>query len=523
MQINNFEKIFGDKILFDKTTVKLSKGDKIALLGQNGTGKTTLFRCIAGLESYEGEIVFDGTVAVMEQEKHFDTLQVTFNDYLASKQEVIETRMRELESLMGEPSIYEHENKYNKVLYEHMQLSSRTQEAVERQDQVVILDSLGYDETILDRPIADLSGGEKTALRLTEVLSKHADILLLDEPTNHLDYTSIKWLEQKLRRSEQTIFIVSHDRFFLNSFVSVVLEIENKQLVKYKGNYDYYLQARVEHRDLIAKKRERIETKRKSLLDSAEQKRTWAHKNGNKSMRMQADRLEREANDLPILPDLQEDIYSFRLKGASSLGKLAFELKQVSKSYDEPVLQQVSVSLENYERVGIIGENGSGKSTLLNLLAGLIEPTSGTIYTGQKVQIGYFDQEGEALPKRKTVRDYLLEINASLPDHKIDQLAKDFGLAHDFAKKKIGALSGGEKSRLQLMTLLQGSYNVLLLDEPTNHLDLELRESLEAALRKFPGLVVFISHDRYFVEKVATQLLQVQHGQVVQLAKGAFR
>src|SRR6056297_3960193 len=215
MRIINLEKKFGDKIIFDKENLDLTKGDKVALLGQNGTGKTTLFKNIEGDEFFDGEIIFEGDLAVMEQEKTFDQINLTFDDYLDQKKQIIQDRITNLEKQMGLPEVYENEKRYLRVLREHEILCSRTKESREIEKQKNILESLGYDISILQRPIVNLSGGQKTALRLTECLSKDADILLLDEPTNHLDFNSIDWLESKLKETNQTVIMVSHDRLFI--------------------------------------------------------------------------------------------------------------------------------------------------------------------------------------------------------------------------------------------------------------------------------------------------------------------
>lgn len=519
MKITNLEKRYGDKIIFNKANLDLNKGDKVALLGQNGTGKTTLFKCLDGDEFFDGEINFEGNLAVMEQEKIFDKIDLTFEDYLEQKKQVIQDKISKLEEQMGLPEVYENEKRYHKVLREHEILCSRTKESKEIEKQKNILTSLGYTIEILKKPIVNLSGGQKTALRLTECLSKEADVLLLDEPTNHLDFHSISWLESKIKESNQTIIIVSHDRYFIDEIVNVVVEIENKNLIKYNTNYSKYLKEREHHRELLRKKHESIESKRDRLLESAKEKHKWAHKNGHKGMRITADRLERDANSLPetIDPETLEDRYIFSCRNGIPTGKIVFEIKNLSKSYDRNIFHNLNINIDKNDRICILGENGVGKTTLLKVMTGLIDADSGTIRKSENINIGYFDQEGENLPKNKKVVDYFLDVNDTMADHQIANLAKKFGLDHDLPKKIIKTLSGGEKARLQLMALFSGGYNVLVLDEPTNHLDLELREALEEALKKFTGAIIFVSHDRYFINRVATKIVKLKHNEIKEM------
>lgn len=516
MKIINLEKVYGDKVIFDKANLIINKGDKVALLGQNGTGKTSLFRCITGDEFFDGEIIIDGRIAVMEQEKVFDEVNLTFGEYLAQKQTVIDKKISDLEEQMGLPEVYENEKKFNQVLHEHERLCSRTTESKELEKQKDTLYSLGYPVSILDKPISSLSGGQRTALRLTECLSKDADVLLLDEPTNHLDFDSIWWLENKLSKSSQTVIIISHDRFFLDTFVNVVVEIENLDFKKYGTNYSGYLIQRVQHREHMKRQHDIMKAKKDKALASAKEKRIWAHQNGNQSMRIMADRLERQAEELPTIPDPNEleQRYKFECHSSIQTGVSIFETKDLKKSYNKLVFDHATLSISRGDRIGIIGENGSGKTTLLKVLTGLVKADSGTLSLGHNMQIGYFDQEGEDLPVKKKVIDYLMSVNDRLTDYQIASLAKKFGLDHDLPKKKISSLSGGEKSRLQLMAIFSGGYNVLVLDEPTNHLDLELREALEEALRKFAGTVIFVSHDRFFINKVATSIIELKDGTV---------
>ena len=515
LKIKNFTKEFGHNSLFENALASIDSGERVALIGSNGAGKTTLLRCIAGEEDFDGdvELVANTRVALMEQERVFEAVESSFIDYLEMKKQRIEQAKQLLETKLGEPSVYENQKLYDRILHEYALLCSRTVEGRESNRLLSLLQELQFDPTLLTQPICKLSGGQKTVLRLVEVLSVDADLLILDEPTNHLDFRKISWLERYLRAGAQTVLVVSHDREFINRFVNKVLEIENKSLQTYRGNYVQYVQLRAEHRETMRARYESVTAKKERMLESAEEKRLWASLAGNRGQRITADRLERAANALPDVadPETLEENYTLRVVDGPRLPNRVCEVQTVSMALGERVLlSQASLTIQRGERVALLGANGVGKTTLLKLFMGLLKPDAGSIFVAENARIGYFDQEGENLPKDKKVMEYLRKEFVTFSDHHIERLAEQFGLEFDLPKKKIKDLSGGEKARVQLLALLAGGYNVLLLDEPTNHLDLSLRESLEVALQKFTGTVLFVSHDRYFIKRVATSVVTLK-------------
>ncbi len=519
LRIKNLIKLFGDKEIFSNAELIVQDKDRIALLGQNGTGKSTLFNCIAGIEDFQGSITLDNNpkVAVMEQEKDFDDLDLTFEDYLNQKKEKIDLRLKGLEEQIGDPEVYSDMSKYEKVMHEYELLCSRTTESVELDKFKKFLDELGFSLDLLPQKISTLSGGQKTALRLSECLAKNADFLLLDEPTNHLDFKSRKWLETYLIDSEKTIIVISHDRYFLDRFVTKVVEIENKVLELYNTNYSSYIVERAKHRQILTTTHAVTKKKKERLLASMREKRKWAHKEGDKRFKVIADNLERRAENLPdtFNPEDDDANYIFKCKNGPRSSNLVFETKNISKQFGDQILfDNVTLQIHRGERIAVVGDNGVGKTTLLKVLTRNIVVDSGEVSNNSDLRVGYFDQESKTLDYNQKVMDYLRSEYAHMEDWDILSLASKFGFEHDIQKKKIKSLSGGEKARLQLLKITLAGYNVLILDEPTNHLDLELREALEKALSIYEGTVVFVSHDRYFIDKVATKIFKLSYAEI---------
>ncbi|MCF7872149.1 ATP-binding cassette domain-containing protein [Candidatus Woesearchaeota archaeon] len=519
LNIKNLEKKFGTNILFENASLQLNEGDKMAFVGQNGRGKTTLIKCISGDEDFQGsiELTPETKIAVMEQQKTFDGIAETFREYLKQKKNKINKKIKELEEEMGKPEVYENPQRFDKLLHEHALLCSRITEDIEEDKLKTNLQSLNFPLELLDQPISSLSGGEKTALRLSECLGKEANLLILDEPTNHLDFKAINWFEEWIRNSGKTILVITHDRKFLDNVVNRVAEIENKNIAVYKTNYTGYLQERIKHRIEMHKQHQATEKERQRLMDSSKQKRIWASKNGNKSMRMQADNLERRAEELPKIEDPSEleKKYEFQCKEGKKSSDMIFEIKNMSKSFGtKKVLANVNLLIHRGQKIALIGMNGIGKSTLLKILNKKIAPDSGEANQGQNLKIGYFDQESKNFNPEEKVETYMLDLYGNMHDNQIQSMARKFGFEHDLRKKKISALSGGEKARLQLLKLMLEEYNVLLLDEPTNHLDLELREALEKALKNWEGTILFVSHDRFFIDRVATHIMELEEGKI---------
>ncbi|MBT3985115.1 ABC-F family ATP-binding cassette domain-containing protein [archaeon] len=515
LNIKNLKKAFGNKILFKDCKLSIHKNNKIALIGQNGTGKSTLIKCISGEEDFEGTIDTNNTkISIMEQEREFEKSEGTFTEYLQEKHDKIEKLKIKYEEMLGDPNIYEDYKKFERIDNEFQILLARQTEKIEEVNIRKTLKSLKFEMEDYDKKIKNLSGGQRTKLRLAECLAKNVDFYIFDEPTNHIDFETLKWLEDHLERNIATFIVVSHDRYFLKKLVNRVIEIENLNIKDYKCTYAEYI-ARREHHLLNTEHKFKTVTKeKKRLMASAKEKRQWAQVHGSKQLKNFADALERRAEELPEVFNPKEFIKDFKLKFEPGLntGKRIFAVKDLKKSFgDLNLFDNVEFTVNREDKVAIIGGNGTGKTTLLKILAEIIKPNKGEISEGINLKVGYFDQEFSDINMNQRVMEFLTNHFAHMRDHVIIATAIKFGFPRDKLRDKMKTLSGGEKARINLVRLMEQNCNVLLLDEPTNNLDLELRTMLENALKNYKGTVIFVSHDRYFINKVATKTLVIEN------------
>lgn len=512
IRINNLSKSFGNKILFENTSCTIQPEEKIAIIGQNGTGKTTLIKCIQGEEEYQGTIEVKENISIMEQEKKFNEKHKTFQEYLDEKFDYVEQKKQQLETKLGDQNIYEDEKKFTRICNEYELLCKQIQHKIHKEKLMQILKQLEFPEEKLKENINTLSGGQKTKLRLAEVLATNSKIIILDEPTNHLDLKTRNYLENYLQETNKTILVISHDRYFLKKIVTKVIEIENKQLQVYNTNYNNYIQQRNQRWIALEKEHHATQKKKQKLLQSAKQKREWAHLQGNIKLKQLADRLQRNANNLKTTIDVATLKQHFEIKfnQEKQTGNIIYTLKKATKNYhNKQILQNINLEIQKKQRIAIIGDNGTGKTTLLKILASIELLTTGTKENGFNLEIGYFDQELTNVKTNQKLLDFFLENFPNKSDQQIAKLAISLGFENSKFKTKIKLLSGGEKARLNLIRLTAKNHNVLLLDEPTNNLDLELTQMLEKALQQFPGTVIFVSHDRQFIDNVATHLIEI--------------
>ena len=521
LRIKNLSKKFGSKILFEKGEFIIHENERCALIGQNGTGKSTLIKCIMGEEDFEGIIELNKNIklSVMLQEKQFEDSEHTFSEYLKEKIEMIEDRKRQCELKIGDAKIYEDMEKFGKIMQEYELLCRRTTEQIEKSKLKEILTELKFEMEDYNKKIINLSGGQKTKLRLAECLCKDANFMILDEPTNHLDFETLRWLENHLLATKKTILVISHDRYFLSKIINKVVEIENTKFQNYIGKYEEYLKEKSKHFESLEHKFLAVSKEKKRLLDSAKEKREWASIKRSKKLKIIADRLERRAEELPEVFDPKEFVQRFKINFEEGIrpGNDIFTLKNVEKSFNNfTVFKKASFEVHKGEKIAIIGENGSGKSTLIKILCSLISSDSGEFIVGCNVKIGYFEQELKNIDPTQKVIDFFADSFKNLQRHDIISLAVRSGFPRDKLKNKLSTLSGGEKARLNLIRLMTEKFNVLLLDEPTNNLDIELIETLEKSLAEYKGTIIFISHDRYFIDKIATSLLIINNNEIRQ-------
>jgi len=513
LRIKNLTKTFGSKVLLQNSELVIHPKERIALLGQNGTGKSTFLKCITGEEDYEGiiELAPKTKLSAMAQEREFEEENNNFLAYLLAKKEKTAKKREAVEAKLGEEEVYSNPEKYGSILSEYEALCARTTDNIEEVSIKKILADLKFELEDYDKPVSTLSGGQRTKLRLAESLSKKASLYILDEPTNHLDLATRAWLERYLIRLDASLIIISHDRYFVNKLVGRVLEIQDQKLVSYSGNYTNYLGARVKYLERLQLKFDDNEKEKARLQSSIAEKREWMKKNKSKKLKIQIEHLQRRIDELPKLNDPSEfeSYFDLEFKAAEQTPSIVYEVNDLSKAFGENlVLNSVNFEIRRGDRIAIIGANGCGKSTLLKILNSGNE----AVKEGHNLKLGYFDQEFKDMNPKSKIMAYL--DNHFGPEHELISFLIKLGFARDKIQNKISTLSGGEKARLSFARLMLGKHNVLLLDEPTNNIDLELLEGLENAMKNFEGSIVFVSHDRLFMDKLATKMFLIENKKV---------
>ncbi|HFD0827398.1 TPA: ABC-F family ATP-binding cassette domain-containing protein [Enterococcus faecium] len=511
LKVTDLKKTYGEKDLFDQISFLIHEKDRIGLIGTNGTGKTSLLNIIAGIDSGDGDrqTVFyptDYRIGYLSQAAEFSdeltVLQAVFqgNSPLIQTVRAYEEALIELGENGEDPNV---QKRYAKVEEQMNKEDAWTTDT----NAKIILQKLEISE--LDKKINTLSGGQKKRVSLAQVLIDEPDLLLLDEPTNHLDYQAIEWLENYLKQYRGALLMVTHDRYFLDRVANRIFELSFGKLYEYKGNYEAYVLEKAE-RDRVEVEQEE---KRKRLY---KQELAWMRAGVQARGTKQQARINR-------FEDLKENLYQVNQEddlelnlATQRLGKKVLEIKDGSyRINDQTLLEHLDLLIQSRERLGITGKNGAGKSTLLNILAGRIPLGSGTISIGETVRLAYYTQENEEMAPDKRMIAYLQEAaeEAKTADGSqigVAELLERFLFPRFMHGTLIGKLSGGEKRRLFLLKLLIQQPNVLLLDEPTNDLDIATLTILEDYFRSFPGAVITVSHDRYFLDKVADKLLVFQ-------------
>lgn len=515
LRVRDFEKSFGSKDLLEKASLLIHQGDKLTLLGQNGCGKTTFIKAIADEIDYTGEIELNSgfRLAIMEQEKSFENTPETFSNYLEKKKDKMLEKQSELEEKFTDPEIYEDTIKYEKLLADCTKLQIRAETNIDELKIKEILTELGFEMEDYDKPIFALSGGQKIKLRIAEILSRDADFFVLDEPTNHLDFKSINWLENRIQTSDKTFLLISHDRHFVSVVSNKIIEIENKGFETYECGFNNFLIRRKKRHEALKNKFSSVEREKRRLKKSEDEKRKWAHLVGSKKMKIQADNIKRRSDKLGthINPDELKENYELKFYHGDFISTQVFKATDLSKSFPNlEIFNNINFVIENQERIVLLGKNGIGKSTLLKMFANFDKDYEGTLKISPDLKIGYLDQEFKDMDPKQTVMEYLWEADQTLMEHHIISYLIQFGFDYTRINDKIEKLSGGEKTRISLVKLMLSRFDVLLLDEPTNNLDVELIESLENALNKYKGTIVFVSHDRRFIDRVAKKIFIIK-------------
>lgn len=518
LSCNNLEKNFDDKLIFKNCSFNIEDREKVAIVGINGAGKSTLLKIIVGeLKADDGNVFLskDKALGYLSQYQDINSDNTIYEEMLEAKKNIVEmeNRIRQMEEdmkfLEGEA--------LEKLLTSYTELThnfSLSNGYAYKSEIYGVLKGLGFDEDMYEKHISKLSGGQKTRVALGKMLLSHPDIILLDEPTNHLDIASLSWLENYLSSYNGAVIIVAHDRYFLDRIVTKVIEIDRTKVSVFSGNYTDYAAKKTAIRESLMRQYMNQQREIKHQEEVIEKLRSF---NREKSIK-RAESREKMLDKIEVLekPDGDNKTMKLTLTPKIISGNDVLTVDSLYKSFGSQILfKNISFDIKRNERVAIIGENGTGKTTILKIINGLLSADNGTVTLGAKVHIGYYDQEHQLLNMEKTIFDEISDAYPTLTNTEIRNMLAAFLFTGDDVFKLVSDLSGGERGRLSLAKLMLSEANFLILDEPTNHLDMDSKEILENALNNYEGTVLFVSHDRYFINTVATRILDLENGLLV--------
>ncbi|MBI4210606.1 MAG: ABC-F family ATP-binding cassette domain-containing protein [Candidatus Diapherotrites archaeon] len=517
--IKNLSISIGKREILVDESLGIANGSKMGLIGRNGVGKTTFLKAILGQVDYTGQIEFDGNAAYFSQhielDPHKTVRQTLEQSATIHRQSTPQDELMEIEKRLLDPATHQNSGQLSKLTERYLELQARKEPHAPppRANRIKqVLQSLGILESWLDKKVDSLSTGQRAIIALAQILSSEADFLLLDEPTNHLDFRRLETLENYLKAFKGTIIMVTHDRYFLDRVCDTILKIEKGKWTKYNGNYSDYVKAREAaymaqqnayelEKEYIANQKDKI-----ARLGKSPQK----VKQGKYREKML------EKREAVEKPDMDKSRFRTHFDAAPIRSNTILELRNLAVGYDRPLLSNINLNVGSEQRIVLIGENGVGKSTLFKTIEGRIPPIYGEVLLNSQGKVGYSDQELKDLTNNATLYD---EINFMLKDMaKTRQHLSMAGfVADEEVFKPISQLSMGEKSRANMLKILIEKPNLLLLDEPTNHLDIDSREILENAFLNYDGAIFAISHDRYFIHKIAQRMLKVSEGTVKEI------
>lgn len=508
---SHVNKSFGEQQVLEDVSFTVRDNDKIGIMGINGAGKTTLFRILMGEMDHD-----DGYVSVrknlnlgyMAQQIELDSQASAYEEGISVFSDLLEMedRIQELQYRMdgGDHSI-ETVEAFSKVQERYIDNGGMTYKSI----TLSVMRNLGLSETECHIPINSLSGGQKTRVMLAKLLLSKPDVLLLDEPTNHLDIEAIEWLEKYLSDYQGTILVISHDRYFLDRFVTKIYELENRRVTEYSGNYSDYIRVKTEREEALEKDYDKKMKELRRLEDMIDLQKRWNTERSFVTARHKEKAAERLRNTI-IAPAAKQEEMRLRLTSLERSGNDVILVRDLARIFSDGLLfHNVSFDLFRQDRAFILGRNGTGKTTLIRMIMGEELPDEGEIRIGSKVDIGYYSQGQENLPDEKTILEAVYVNTDESSIGKIRTVLGSFMFHNDDVDKLIGTLSGGEKARVALAILMLSGCNLLILDEPTNHLDMRSREILENAILKYEGTVLAVSHDRYFIDKLATKVFDL--------------
>lgn len=516
---NNITKAFGTDEVLSGVSFHINEREKAAIVGINGAGKSTLLKIIMNqMKQDEGEVILakGATIGYLAQHQEMDSSNTIYDEMLEVKRYLIDLdkNIRAMETEMKHAS----DEQLEKLLEQYSKLTHEFEinDGYAYKSEITgVLKGLGFEESDFDKKTNELSGGQKTRVSLGKLLLSKPDIILLDEPTNHLDLNSITWLETYLINYPGTVLIVAHDRYFLDRVVTKIVELERTKARVYEGNYTDYVSKKEMIQEALIKQYQNQQREIKHQEEVITKLRSFNREKSIKRAESRVKMLDKiERLDKPVTED---EHMHFTLEPAVISGNDVLTVRDLSKSFGSHTLfTHLDFDIKRSEKVAIIGGNGTGKTTILKILNGVLEADSGTVTLGSKVKIGYYDQEHQVLDMDKTLFDELHDAYPHLDNTQIRNTLAAFLFTNDDVFKRVKDLSGGERGRLSLAKLMLSESNLLILDEPTNHLDIASKEILEHAINNYTGTVLYVSHDRYFINKTATRILDLTNQTLLQ-------
>lgn len=514
LQANKMTKRFGGQDLFTSVNLSIEENSKVALVGRNGAGKSTLVKMILGDEPIdEGEVTTKKgiTIGYLAQNTGLtsdatiiEEMTNVFADLIA-----LENKIHEYENKMANPNVNSDPEKLAEVsqTYDQLQAEFTAKNGFSYQAEIkAVLNGFGFGEEMYDHKISELSGGQQTQLAMAKLLLQKKDLLILDEPTNHIDVKTISWLEDYLKSYHGALLIISHDRFFMDKIVDQVYDLSQGHMTHYVGNYSSYVEQKKLNYQHQLKEYEKQQKKIKEMQDFVDKNIVRA----STTKRAQSRRTQLEKMEKISAPTRDDKSARLSFTPEKQSGNVVLNVRDAAIGYDHQILSKnINIDVKRNQVVALIGPNGIGKSTLLKTIMKQLSLQSGEIERGTGVQIGYYDQHQDNLHPNKTVLNEIWDDYPTYPEQRIRSILGSFLFSGEDVEKVVGNLSGGEKARLVLTKLSMNHDNFLILDEPTNHLDIDSREVLENALINFDGTILFVSHDRYFINKLATQIVEL--------------